>query len=1027
MDSRLLNVFHSDQFDGNYVMFDTDNHFWSNDSGTPGLQLAETLHGILPIAPNEVISSNFFSNSILKEGDYSIEIKNNLNTNSKMYEKYDEVASVEILNKKQFSPQQTIDIVSVNPNSAYDTDFLQSTDEDIEIKENEGTQGELSYENVRSCSRSTFRSRTDSSSIGDYESHSSDYDDDPVAMGFKTYPSKFSNNFSSKSVVDCIPDSDNNGSMKSIDNPDPFATHLDVSTFDLAEFITQDDQVFYNHSTQVANSSLRNSIQNTVKLTISSDTDSDSDVIVDVETVENEEIGIDSWNEGKVNEIKSSSPSKYKVENKEIKPNEHNVSRIAIVPCNDQSVCSRRKFGIGRGKNINMHSKPLQATPKPKAKSRLKQNINKNVQTISVGGKINNSSNRNEIVSQTESKEENIIKKQDLSIAKIDTERLDSKELVDQKQVLAYDKHTKFINNEPIITKLESKEKNRKLLEDFASQTPKKRKLNLEEYKKRRETHSFLTSISKNSNVQLKTKSSEQIEMPASKTSTSNTFEVTKPIQTEAVTSVVKSLKENQSSKRFVDPITEAKNKVLRLRELKKAQQIKIIDSTVSSKVARVTKLLPLKDIVKSCNKTCNVDIKTNNSEYEEIIMVSTGCNTDITIPPNGYSAIQENIPTNLSRSLLKSNVWLTNIRNSFQKVHSDESVQISTNSLIVSIQDVVVKKSSPLLLAPFQDQTVPMSSDHGEDKIIMHLSKDRIRNRIISKCTQTDLSPQFSMLLLPKLESSDHCINSVKSKRTKVRRKCRSRYNLFSSDDETFNCRAEDVIKSSRSRTKPTRQRRSSISSSCSESEDFSKKNQRDNDSSTSSRNSISYSEYRRSRSKSFDRIYNRSSRSKSSSRSFTKRRDESSHVEGNLSVPAVEERRIVYVGRIEKETTKEILRQKFLSYGPIKQITIHYKDTGMKYGFVTYEKSEDAFRAIDSGPKDDMINMYDISFGGRRAFCRASYADLDNAGMNSCQSYVIHRQVAPPKEEDSFEALLLKVKAKLNSTKSTGQNSKA
>lgn len=48
------------------------------------------------------------------------------------------------------------------------------------------------------------------------------------------------------------------------------------------------------------------------------------------------------------------------------------------------------------------------------------------------------------------------------------------------------------------------------------------------------------------------------------------------------------------------------------------------------------------------------------------------------------------------------------------------------------------------------------------------------------------------------------------------------------------------------------------------------------------------------------------------------------------------------------------------------------------MKYGFVTFECAQDAFTAIDSSPRDEQINMYDISFGGRRAFCRASYADL-------------------------------------------------
>lgn len=117
------------------------------------------------------------------------------------------------------------------------------------------------------------------------------------------------------------------------------------------------------------------------------------------------------------------------------------------------------------------------------------------------------------------------------------------------------------------------------------------------------------------------------------------------------------------------------------------------------------------------------------------------------------------------------------------------------------------------------------------------------------------------------------------------------------------------------------------------------------------------------------------------------------------------------------------------------------------MKYGFVTYERAQDAFTAIDTSPRDPQINMYDISFGGRRAFCRASYADLgelivcaaatrfyfanliyiyslfllDNAGINNYHTYVYPQEAPAPKvqEEDSFEALLRKVKAKLNAGK--------
>lgn len=47
-------------------------------------------------------------------------------------------------------------------------------------------------------------------------------------------------------------------------------------------------------------------------------------------------------------------------------------------------------------------------------------------------------------------------------------------------------------------------------------------------------------------------------------------------------------------------------------------------------------------------------------------------------------------------------------------------------------------------------------------------------------------------------------------------------------------------------------------------------------------------------------------------------------------------------------------------------------------RYGFITFSKPEEAYRAIDSSSKDPMLNIYDISFGGRRAFCGSHYADL-------------------------------------------------
>lgn len=50
-------------------------------------------------------------------------------------------------------------------------------------------------------------------------------------------------------------------------------------------------------------------------------------------------------------------------------------------------------------------------------------------------------------------------------------------------------------------------------------------------------------------------------------------------------------------------------------------------------------------------------------------------------------------------------------------------------------------------------------------------------------------------------------------------------------------------------------------------------------------------------------------------------------------------------------------------------------------KYGFVTFERPSDAYRAIDDSKNNPQIQHYDISFGGRRAFCREKYFDLGNS----------------------------------------------
>ncbi|MCJ8730734.1 hypothetical protein PDJAM_G00187850 [Pangasius djambal] len=95
-----------------------------------------------------------------------------------------------------------------------------------------------------------------------------------------------------------------------------------------------------------------------------------------------------------------------------------------------------------------------------------------------------------------------------------------------------------------------------------------------------------------------------------------------------------------------------------------------------------------------------------------------------------------------------------------------------------------------------------------------------------------------------------------------------------------------------------------------------------------------------------------------------------------------AIEERRVVYIGRILGSMTRKELRERFSYFGEIEECTVHFREHGDNYGFVTYYDTKDAFNAIENGSKLRQPNElpFDLCFGGRRQFCRTSYADLDS-----------------------------------------------
>ena len=92
------------------------------------------------------------------------------------------------------------------------------------------------------------------------------------------------------------------------------------------------------------------------------------------------------------------------------------------------------------------------------------------------------------------------------------------------------------------------------------------------------------------------------------------------------------------------------------------------------------------------------------------------------------------------------------------------------------------------------------------------------------------------------------------------------------------------------------------------------------------------------------------------------------------------VEERKIVYVGKIEEGTLKSDLRTRFEAFGPILDISVHFRERGDNYGFLTFQSQADATRAIEHGNDDRGQPKYDLCFGGRRTFCREEYYDMDD-----------------------------------------------
>lgn len=157
--------------------------------------------------------------------------------------------------------------------------------------------------------------------------------------------------------------------------------------------------------------------------------------------------------------------------------------------------------------------------------------------------------------------------------------------------------------------------------------------------------------------------------------------------------------------------------------------------------------------------------------DYEEIVLVSIECNTDISIPPNEG----EDMIADQSKTAIESK-YLTNIVNNFEKNSNAKCLlaNSSANSLFSSINAVLQEKCKSNSSSE-NDKRIENKSiveHHGEDKFIMHLRKDRIRPLRSAISIQTDVTPLFPPLIL----SPALIFNRIKNIRSYRRRSSRSR-----------------------------------------------------------------------------------------------------------------------------------------------------------------------------------------------------------------------------------------------------------
>ncbi|XP_053314307.1 peroxisome proliferator-activated receptor gamma coactivator 1-alpha [Spea bombifrons] len=112
-----------------------------------------------------------------------------------------------------------------------------------------------------------------------------------------------------------------------------------------------------------------------------------------------------------------------------------------------------------------------------------------------------------------------------------------------------------------------------------------------------------------------------------------------------------------------------------------------------------------------------------------------------------------------------------------------------------------------------------------------------------------------------------------------------------------------------------------------------------------------------------------------------YEKRESERAKQRERQRQKAIEERRVIYVGKMRTNTSRTELRARFEVFGEIEECTVKLRDDGDCYGFITYRYTCDAYAALENGYSLRRSNEpdFELCFCDRKQFSKSNYADLD------------------------------------------------